>query len=223
MKAMILAAGRGKRMKDISSNLPKALLDLNGMPLIVYRIKALVDAGITDIVINVYNNLDIFKEILGDGKKYSCKITYSFEQEILETAGGIIKALPLLGEEAFINCSCDTITDYDFTRFKKHQFNQNTLAHLILVDNPSHHPQGDFSLTDDRVGLDEEAPYNYAGFALLHPQLFKNLDPGYRRIGDAFKQAIRNQLVSGEYFKGLWINTDTPERLAHAQKLLEEL
>lgn len=216
---MILAAGRGKRMKELTSNLPKALIDLNGIPLIAHRINDLVQAGVNDIIINVYQNLDLFKQKLGDGKRFNCRIHYSLETDILETAGGIIKALPLLGDQPFINCSCDTVSDYDFAKLRNHKLERDTLAHVVLVSNPDHHPNGDFNLESGRIVLKEQARYNYAGFSLLHPKLFHNLEPGYRKIGEVLKHAAQKNLLSGEHFDGLWVNADTPERLADAEKI----
>lgn len=223
MKAMILAAGRGKRMRQSSSDLPKALLDLNGLPLIAHRIISLVAAGITEIIINVYQDLTPFKQLIGDGDKFNCRILYSLETEILETAGGIIKALPLLGDKPFINCSCDTVSNYNFTSLIQHTLDSHTLAHLVLVDNPQHHHRGDFSLEQTRVCIHQENAYNYAGFSLLHPKLFDDLEPGYRKVGDVLKSAVQQHLVSGEVFNGTWVNADTPERLAIARKQMQSL
>ncbi|PIQ43608.1 MAG: mannose-1-phosphate guanylyltransferase [Gammaproteobacteria bacterium CG11_big_fil_rev_8_21_14_0_20_46_22] len=213
---MILAAGLGKRMGNLTQDTPKALLTVNHKPLIVYRIEQLMSAGVKDIVINVHQHREAFEQALGDGSRFNCCIQYSFEDEVLETAGGIIQALPLLGDQPFIITSCDTLTDFNFSTLMIHDLGEH-LAHLVLVDNPPHHPEGDYGLINGQVSLEAKPKYNYAGFGLLHPQLFAGLVPGKRKKAEVFADAIPKKLITGEHYEGQWMNIDTPQRLAQAQ------
>jgi len=220
MKAMILAAGKGKRFGSLTQSHPKALLEVHGKPLIVYRIEQLVKAGITEIVINLHAHAELIKNALDDGQKWNCHITYSYEKQILETAGGIIQALPQLGETPFIVCSCDTISDFNFETLTTHKLKPDVLGHLVLVDNPEHHQEGDYGIKNTFAHPDFKPRFNYAGFALLHPKLFQGYTPGNRKLASVFNDAMEKQQITAEVFKGMWLNVDTPERLKKAEQLI---
>lgn len=203
MKAMILAAGRGVRMRPLTDNLPKPLLKAGQYALVEYHLKNLASAGIKEVVMNVSYLGDKIQQALGTGKAYGLKISYSVEAEPLETAGGIIKALSLLGTEPFLCINGDIWTDYPFAKLNR--MREGSLAHLVLVDNPDHHPQGDFEL--------EGAQYTFSGVSLLHPRLFSLFPAKSGRLGDVLRQAFFHKCVSGEYYAGRWMDIGTPERL----------
>ena len=219
MKAMILAAGRGERMRPLTDHTPKPLLPVAGKPIIEHTIEQLVAAGFTDIVINhAHLGLQI-ENRLGDGSQFGAIIHYSPEGEQgLETAGGIINALPLLGEDVFLVVNGDIATDFDFSCLKNITVD---LAHLVLVPNPDHHPEGDFGL--DRTGLvDEQAPetLTFSGIGLYNPLLFANLPAGSRKLGALLRETIRQQRISGQKHTGFWLDIGTPERLAELNDFL---
>lgn len=217
MKAMILAAGHGKRMGKLTEHCAKSLLTVQGKPLITHRIEQLKKAGIRDIVINTYYQAQQFEQVLGDGSALNCHISFSKETEILETAGGIINALPLLGKEPFIITSADTLTDFDFSNLAKHDLKEK-LAHLVMVPNPDHHRLGDYGIENNALTVETNERYNYAGFGLLHPKLFEGFKPGFLKISSVFEKMIPKKLISGELHEGFWLNVDTPERLALANQ-----
>ncbi|OIR24938.1 N-acetylmuramate alpha-1-phosphate uridylyltransferase MurU [Bathymodiolus thermophilus thioautotrophic gill symbiont] len=213
MKAMILAAGRGKRMMPLTKNTPKPLLKTKGKPLIEHSISALKKAGITDIVINTAYLGEQIKTHLGDGKKFGVQLQYSTEQHALETAGGIIQALPLLGGQPFIVINSDILCDYDLSSLA---LPLNSLAHLVLINNPEHHPDGDFSIdTEQKITFNKNNRLTFSGIGIYHPSFFKN----YRRTQCALalypllKEAINNQQLTGEYHSGYWHDIGTPKRL----------
>jgi MurNAc alpha-1-phosphate uridylyltransferase len=212
MKAMILAAGRGERMRPLTDHTPKPLLLVAGKPIIVHTINQLVTAGFTDIIINHAHLGEQIEAALGNGHAQGANISYSPEgEQALETAGGIINALPLLGNEPFLVVNGDIATDFDFASLKN---NRVDLAHLVLVTNPEHHPQGDFGLDNNGL-VDEQAaePLTFSGIGLYHPKLFDNLPAGSRKLGPLLRQAIAKQRVSGQKFTGFWLDIGTPERL----------
>lgn len=220
MKAMILAAGKGERMRPLTLTTPKPLVRANGVPLIEYHLHALAGAGFTDIVINHAWLGQQIEDYLGDGSRYGVSIEYSPEGEPLETGGGIFRALPLLGDEAFVVVNGDIWTDYDFSVL--HQ-PISGLAHLVLVDNPLHHPTGDFLLVDGEVqdGQQDGANLTYSGIAVLHPQLFDGCSAGAFKLAPLLRKAMAEGQVTGERLRGRWVDVGTLERLAQVETLIE--
>ncbi|MBF7687645.1 N-acetylmuramate alpha-1-phosphate uridylyltransferase MurU [Acinetobacter rathckeae] len=223
MKAMILAAGLGNRMRPLTLHTPKPLLRVGGKPLIVWHIENLKRAGITDIIINTAWLAGELHKALGDGRAFGVQITWSDEIEGLETAGGIIRALPHLGEEAFVLVNGDVWTNFEF----KHLLNVElgtALAHLMLVDNPPQHLKGDFMLCDGFAQQIEDATaqtFTYSGIAVLSPQLFAGLDDGKRPLAPLLKTAMQTKQVSAEKLIGQWVDVGTPERLADLDQRLQ--
>jgi MurNAc alpha-1-phosphate uridylyltransferase len=212
MKAMILAAGRGERMRPLTDHTPKPLLLVAGKPIIEYTIAQLVAAGFTELIINHAHLGAQIEAKLGDGQALGATIHYSPEGEQgLETAGGIINALPLLGKEFFLVVNGDIATDFDFSTLKNLPVD---LAHLVLVANPAHHPVGDFGINN--AGLVDELAteqLTFSGIGLYSPKLFHNLEAGSRKLGQLLRQAIAKQRVSGQKHTGFWLDIGTPERL----------
>lgn len=217
MKAMILAAGKGERMRPLTLHTPKPLLPVAGKALIEYHIAALAAAGITELVINHAWLGQQIEAALGDGSRYGVCITYSPESEPLETGGGIFRALPLLGDEPFVLVNGDVWTDYDFSRLA---LPPGRLAHLVLVDNPGHHPEGDFALEQAQVRIDGKSRLTYSGIAVLHPQLFAGCAAGAFRLAPLLREAMAHGQVSGEHYAGHWLDVGTVERLAQADALV---
>ena len=214
MKAMILAAGHGTRMRPLTDHTPKPLLEARGKPLIVWHIEKLAAAGYRDIVINIAWLGYQIPEALGDGTRWNVNLLYSDEQDevALETAGGIVKALPLLGEEPFLAVNGDVWCDF---AFEPYRLAADDLAHLILVKNPDHNPAGDFALQSDRVKtVTSGERYTYSGIAYYHPDLFRGLEYGNRRVPSVLQAAMQNKRVSGELYQGEWLDVGTPQRLA---------
>lgn len=220
MKAMILAAGKGERLRPLTLTTPKPLVRAGGVPLIEYHLRALARAGFTDIVINHAWLGQQIEDHLGSGSRFGVRIRYSPEGEPLETGGGIFRALPLLGDEAFVVVNGDIWTDYDFSALRRPL---EGLAHLVLVDNPTHHPGGDFILADGKIHDGEPAAdkLTYSGIAVLHPSLFKGCSDGAFKLAPLLRQAIAEGQVSGERLEGLWVDVGTHERLAHVETLIE--
>ena len=208
MKAMILAAGRGERLRPLTDTTPKPLLEVAGKPLIGYHLEALASAGFTEVVINLSWLGEQIRSRLGDGSAYGLAIEYSEEPAALETAGGIVHALPLLGER-FVVVNADIFTDFDFTRLRS----MDSLAHLVLVDNPDHHAEGDFSLRGATVGNDDTGRHTFSGISQYHRDFFSGLQPGKQALAPLLRAAIANEQVSGELFQGNWIDIGTAERL----------
>lgn len=211
MKAMILAAGLGERMRPLTDTTPKPLLKVGGIPLIVWHLERLAHNDFTDIVINIAHLGYQIPQALGDGSEWGVNIAYSDEQEEggLETAGGIVKALPLLGEETFLVLNGDIWTDYDFQCHRK--LADGILAHLILVPNPEHNPQGDFALDGQRVV--DAKQYTFAGIAYYSPRLFENVPYGKSALSPLLRAAIKEGKVTGELHEGEWVDIGTPQRL----------
>ncbi|MET0848846.1 MAG: N-acetylmuramate alpha-1-phosphate uridylyltransferase MurU [Pseudomonas sp.] len=220
MKAMILAAGKGERMRPLTLTTPKPLVRAGGVPLIEYHLKALAIAGFTEVVINHAWLGQQIESYLGDGSQYGLRIQYSPEGEPLETGGGIFRALPLLGDEAFLVVNGDIWTDYDFSVL--HQPIAG-LAHLVLADNPPHHPTGDFTLVDGQVrdGQPDTATLTYSGIAVLHPQLFDGCSAGAFKLAPLLRKAMADGQVTGEHLNGHWVDVGTHERLAEVETLIE--
>lgn len=220
MKAMILAAGRGERLRPLTLHTPKPLIKACGVPLIEYQIRALKTAGFNDFVINHAWLGRQIEDYLQDGSRLGVSIVYSPEGEPLETGGGIFKALPLLGKEPFLVANGDIWTDYDYRPL---QLTAGDLAHLILVDNPLHHPEGDFFLSNGRVVEAGEAcdRFTYSGIAILHPDLFRTCEAGAFKLAPVLRAAIAEGRVSGTLHTGRWVDVGTHERLAEVEQLIE--
>ncbi len=212
MKAMILAAGRGERMRPLTDHTPKPLLEAADKPLIVHTIDQLVGAGFTDIIINHAHLGQQIEEALGDGRRFGANISYSPEGgQALETAGGIINAMPLLGGEAFLVVNGDIATDFPFASLHGRQVD---LAHLVLVTNPPHHPNGDFALDGLGFVLENGSErFTFSGIGLYCPELFKGVEPGIKKLAPILRQAMASQQVSGQLHQGFWMDIGTPGRL----------
>ena len=214
MKAMILAAGRGVRMRPLTDTAPKSLLTAGGKPLIVWQLEKLARSGFTEVVINHAYLGHMIEAALGDGSRFGVAISYSAEPEALETAGGIAFALPLLGAEPFLVTNADIHTDYDFAALARLDL-QGALAHLVLVDNPPQHPRGDFALETGRVREAGERLLTFSGIGVYSPRLFGGI-PAKAKIALApiLRKAIAADRVSGEHYRGRWHDIGTAERLA---------
>ncbi|CAH0650681.1 nucleotidyltransferase family protein [Pseudomonas juntendi] len=221
MKAMILAAGKGERMRPLTLHTPKPLVPVAGQALIEYHLRALAAAGVREVVINHAWLGQQIEEHLGDGGRFGLRICYSPEGEPLETGGGIFKALPLLGDDPFLLVNGDVWTDYDFTRL---QAPLQGLAHLVLVDNPGHHGRGDFRLADGQVVDGDDAPgtLTFSGISVLHPALFAGCQAGAFKLAPLLRQAMAAGRVTGEHYRGHWVDVGTLERLAEAERLIGE-
>lgn len=214
MKAMLLAAGKGTRMLPLTATTPKPLLKAGGVTLIEHQIRKLKTAGFTDFVINHAWLGPQIEAALGDGSRLGVTILWSREGEPLETAGGIVRALPLLGAKPFAIVNADIWTDYPFVKLKT-ALAANDLAHLVLVPNPEHHTRGDFSLTSGRLHQQQNAQrYTYSGIAVFHPQLFAGMSDGKAPLLPLLQKAIGLGRASGAVFDGDWVDVGTPERLA---------
>ncbi|OJA01000.1 mannose-1-phosphate guanyltransferase [Rickettsiella grylli] len=222
MKAMILAAGRGLRLRPLTDKKPKPLISVNNQPLIVHQVMKLANIGIKTIVVNVSYQAKQIIETLGDGKAYGVNIEYSFEPTALETGGGICQALTLLGRDPFMVISADIWTDFPLKKLLSHRLETGALAHLILVDNPRFHPQGDFHLT--HTGLLDLNPSNkltFANLGIYHPNLFQGKS-GIFPLSSLLYQSIAEKKITGEYYKGLWFNIGTPTELEHLNDYLRQ-
>lgn len=218
MKAMILAAGKGERLRPLTLHTPKPLVRAGDVPLIEYHIRALAGAGFNDLVINHAWLGTQIEAYLGDGTRLGVHIRYSPEGEPLETGGGIHRALPLLGDEPFVVVNGDIWTDYDFRVLNRPL---EGLAHLVLVDNPAHHPSGDFSLIDGAVHDELAGAFTYSGIAVLSPRLFEGCTAGAFKLAPLLRKAMAAGRVSGEHYRGRWIDVGTHERLAEVERMLE--
>ena len=214
---MILAAGRGERMRPLTDACPKPLLPVGGKPLIVWQIERLVAAGITDLVINHAHLGEQIEAALGDGRRFGARIVYSPEQEALETAGGVANALHLLGAAPFLVVSADIYCEGDYRRMIESagQINERTPAFLWMVDNREWHPQGDFALRDGVLHLDGEPRLTYSNLGIFCPEFFVDVVPGTRLpLRPLFDQAIPAGRIRGARMSGLWDNIGTPAQLA---------
>ena len=220
MKAMILAAGKGERLRPLTLHTPKPLVRAGGVPLIEYHVRGLAAAGFRELVINHAWLGAQIEAYLGDGARFGVSIAYSAEGEPLETGGGIQRALPLLGDEPFLLVNGDIWTDYAFAGLRRPLAG---LAHLVLVDNPAHHPEGDFCLEAGRVDARGERPgLTYSGIAVLDPALFAGCRPGAFKLAPLLLAAMAEGRVGGEHFRGRWVDVGTHERLAEVERLLAE-
>lgn len=223
MKAMILAAGKGERLRPLTLHTPKPLVRAGGVPLIEYQLQALRQAGFDQLVINHAWLGQQIEDHLGDGSAFGVSILYSPEGEPLETGGGIFKALPLLGDDAFVIANGDIWTDFDYASLHG-ALAEGDLVHLVLVDNPEHHARGDFSLLGGRVSdyREGQPSLTYSGIAILRPQLFDGCQPGAFKLAPLLRQAMEAGRVSGVHHRGRWIDVGTHERLAEVERQLAE-
>lgn len=218
MHAMILAAGRGERMRPLTDRAPKPLLPAGGKPLIEYLIAALTHAGITDLVINVSYLAAEIQRALGDGARFGARIVYSLEPEgALETGGGIFHALPRIGSDPFVVVNADIWTDYPFARLPRAL---DGIAHLVLVDNPAHHPAGDFALRGDRALNSGEPMLTFSGIGVYRTALFDGAAPGRFPLAPLLRAAVNNGQVSAEHYTGRWTDVGTPARLKALNDML---
>lgn len=207
-RAMILAAGRGRRMRPLTDTTPKPLLKVCGRPLLDWHLEKLAAAGVREVVVNGAWLKDQIAAFL-QTPRYGLKLYFSPEPPGgLETAGGIVQALPLLGEAPFIVVNGDVFSDYDYACLPQ----PGGLAHLVLVPSPEHHPTGDFGLEDGRVT--PEGPWTFSGISVLSPELFAGVVPGPRPLAPLLRAAMRQGQVSGALYEGLWSDVGTPKRLA---------
>jgi len=217
VKAMILAAGRGERMRPLTDETPKPLLAIGGQSLIERHLRALGRAGVQEVVVNLSWLGHLIRDALGNGSRFGLSIQYSDEGPVpLETAGGIFRALPMLGPEPFIVVNGDIFTDFPFTTLR---LPAAAAAHLVLVDNPPHHPRGDFGLKDGQVHVQGEPMYTFSGIAIYRPGFFEGSAPGRFPLLPLFRRAIAMRALSGELYAGQWSDVGTSQRLAELQAL----
>lgn len=218
MKAMILAAGLGTRMRPLTDHTPKPLLKAGGKMLIDYHIEALREAGLTELVINTAWLGEQIEAALGDGASRGVTIEYSREGSPLETAGGIRRALPLLGDASFAVINGDIWSDFDYRHLR---IDPPGVAHLVLVDNPQHNPDGDFALAaDGKVTDNGPAALTFAGIGVYRPSLFSGLDEGEAKLAPLLREAMAEGRVSGEHHRGRWFDIGTPQRLDELDRIL---
>jgi MurNAc alpha-1-phosphate uridylyltransferase len=225
MKAMILAAGRGERMRPLTDEIPKPLLMVAGKPLIQWHVESLQAAGFTELVINHAWLGKQIEAFLGDGSQFGVDIVYSPEGDhALETGGGIFHALPLLqskawttGNDAFLVVNADVLTDVDFQQLPRQI---HGLAHLLMVPNPPHHPQGDFVLEGSRIRANGGPRLTFSGIGIYRPQLFAACEGGAFPLAPLLQQAMQLDQVSGQLHQGMWVDVGTTERLRHAESVL---
>lgn len=221
MNAIILAAGRGERMRPLTDRLPKALIEVGGKPLIVHHLEKLAAAGFARVVINHAHLGAMIEAALGDGARYGIAIDYSPEADALETAGGIAKALPLLGAAPFAAVNADVYSELDYVQLRAAIERLGAArAHLVLVDNPEHHPGGDFALHGVHVVPDGER-LTFSGLAVYRPELFASVAPGARvPLAPLLREQIAAGCVAGVHFRGRWCDVGTPERLLQLNRAL---
>lgn len=233
MKAMILAAGRGERMRPLTDHTPKPLLKVGGKPLIVWHIERLAKAGFKQIVINHAHLGQQIEDALGDGAQWGVRIQYSPEQVALETAGGIANALHLLTgngtkNEPFLVVNGDTFTEIDFSALTPSHLEgagwsevAKRLAHLVLVDNPPQHPNGDFAIQDGMLKNEGAQMFTFSGVGVYHPNLFADVVIGQpAKLAPLLRKAIENSAATAQYYQGVWHDIGTPERLRQLDELL---
>ena len=217
---MILAAGRGERMGNLTRDLPKPLIIAKGKPLIEWHLEKLSNSGFKDIVINVSYLPEMIKDFVGDGSRWQLNVTYSEENPILETAGGIKNALSLLGKEPFAVINSDIFSNFNYAKLKLISLNNSSDGHLVLVKNPEHNQTGDFGLLEnDCLALNVNALYTFSGIAVYHPRFFDEMETGVKiQLLPLLKSSISNSLIKGELFEGIWSDIGTLERLEIVNK-----
>lgn len=221
-KVIILAAGRGERMRPLTDVTPKPLLPVAGQSFLAHHLQALRAAGVREVVINISYLAEKIRHTIGDGAQFGLSIHYSHEPEALETGGGILQALPLLGAEPFLVIGGDLWTAYPWQQLIQHDL-QDNLAHLVMVKNPDYHPAGDYYLDPHhKLHLDGPAKFTYASFGVYHPALFDNYQPGKFRLPEVLINPMQQQKVTGELYQGRWENVGTVaewERLQNASSV----
>lgn len=219
MKAMLLAAGRGERMRPLTDTRPKPLIEVAGRPLIAWHLAGLARAGVREVVINLSWLGEQLRAALGDGGDFGVHISWSDEGAApLETGGGICHALPLLGTAPFLVVNADVFTDIDFAPLR---LEPGAHAHLVLVPNPAHHPRGDFGLAGDRVVAGEEGQrFTYSGVAVYSPELFAGCTASRFKLLPLLNRAIASGRARGQLYRGEWSDVGTPERLAQLEERL---
>ena len=235
MKAMILAAGRGERMRPLTDLTPKPLLKVGGKPLIVWHLERLAKSGFKHIVINHAHLGEQIEQTLGDGAQWGMHIQYSPEKIALETAGGIANALHLLGDEPFLVVNGDTFIDMDFASLLQHinsaalqanssaasKGNKNIWAHLVLVNNPPQHPNGDFAISNGMLKNTGTKMLTFSGVGVYHPNLFADVIKGQRaKLAPLLRKAIDSSAATAQFYQGVWHDIGTPERLAELDNTL---
>ena len=212
---MILAAGRGERMGNLTKDNPKPLIKVRGKPLIEWHLEKLSAAGFEDIVINICYLPEIIKDFVGDGSRWQLNVNYSEESPVLETAGGIKNALPLLGKEPFAVINADIFSNFNYVRLRLINLNNSSDGYVVLVDNPEHNQAGDFGLLKNNcLVLNSEILYTFSGIAVYHPRFFNDMEAGVKmQLLPLLNSSISNSLIKGELFKGMWSDIGTPERL----------
>jgi MurNAc alpha-1-phosphate uridylyltransferase len=217
MKAMILAAGRGERMRPLTDSIPKPLLAVGGKPLIVWHLERLARAGLREIVINHSHLGERIVGALGDGSRYGCSIAWSAEAQALETAGGLATALPLLGEQPFLAINGDVYCEFDYAPLAARARAlpaSGRLAHLVLVPNPAHNARGDFALDGDSLRSEGEHRLTFAGIGAYLPEMLRGIRPGTKAaLAPLLRAAMSQGRVGGELFAGRWEDVGTPRRL----------
>ncbi|OAJ62736.1 mannose-1-phosphate guanylyltransferase [Paraburkholderia ginsengiterrae] len=230
-KAMIFAAGRGERMRPLTDTCPKPLLEVGGKPLIVWQIERLAQAGFRTIVINHAWLGEQIEATLGDGSSWQVELRYSAENEALETAGGIVQALPLLEDngasEVFVAVSGDVYAEFDYAALNARAEKLAALPepgmHLVMVPNPAFHPAGDFGLVDNALSLDGEPRFTFGNIGLYDTRMFRDLPRGTRRaLTPYYRDTITRGLASGELYEGWWENVGTPAQLSALDRHLRE-
>jgi MurNAc alpha-1-phosphate uridylyltransferase len=221
MRAMILAAGRGERLRPLTDEVPKPLVEIAGKPLIEYHLESLARAGYREVVINQGHLGDLLPRSLGNGSRWGINIHWSDEQpEALETGGGIFKALPLLGAAPFLVINGDVWTDYPFARLRAVKCDW---AHLVMVPNPDHNPDGDFALNGARIRLLGDHPLTFSGIGVYNPRLFDGCTAGKFSVVPLLRSAMEQHLVTGEVFRGSWDDIGTLERLESVRQAAQSL
>ena len=219
MKAMILAAGFGSRLRPLTETTPKPLLQVGGKPLLQHHLQRLASAGITDIVINISWLAEQIEGYFGDGSHFGVSIDWSREAQPLETGGGIANALPLLGSEPFLLINGDVWTDFPLHSIS---LDQDTDAHLVMVANPEHNPSGDFAVANSLVSYDAGLKYTFSGISLFRPQLFAGFKEGCFPLRDVMRPAILAGRVTGSVYTGQWWDIGTVERLTQLNNKLNK-
>lgn len=225
MKAMILAAGLGQRMRPLTDNLPKPLLCVGGKPLLQYHFEALAEIGISEVIINLAYLGDKIREFAGNGSQFGLKIQYSEESEPLETAGGLLHALPLLGADPFLLINGDVWSDYPLTQLSQYHLKVNEKAHLVLVPNPDFHPNGDFAPNAQGILVTDTAlaKFTFAGISLIHPKLISEYPLQRLKfpLGEVLRHGIEHGQITAEIYRGRWSDVGTPDRLESLNEALQ--
>lgn len=220
MKTMILAAGRGERMRPLTDHTPKPLLQVGGKPLIVWHIERLARAGFRELVINHAHLGHQIEQALDNGERWGVRIAYSDEGVALETAGGIATALPLLGDQPFLVVNGDVYAEYDFGQLRNQPM-EGVAAHLVLVDNPSQHPEGDFCLAGGKLVEQGGERFTFSGIGVYRPEFFASVVPGSKaKLAPLLYAAIANGQATAEHYSGVWVDVGTPERLQALDRTL---